>query len=195
METELKFEASPDFAIPDLSGLADRSAVSEPEVRLLEASYFDTPDLRLAAAKITLRRRTGGTDAGWHLKLPAGAASRRELRAPLGDSSAGVPAELAALVSDQVRDQPLRLVAVLQTRRTVRNVTAPGGEILAEVADDLVTGRVPGGGEPLTWREIEVELVSGGPEILAAARSRLTAAGARLSDSPSKLSRVLSRSS
>jgi inorganic triphosphatase YgiF len=194
LETELKFEVGPGFVVPDLSGLVDRSGVTEPEVRTLEARYFDTADLRLSAAKITLRRRTGGTDAGWHLKLPAGAGSRRELGAPLG-SAQSVPAELASLVSDQVGDQPLQVVAVLETRRTVRNIVAPGGEILAEVADDQVTGRAPGPAEPLTWREIEVELVSGGPQILAAARSRLTAAGARLSDSPSKLSRVLSRSS
>ena len=63
------------------------------------------------------------------------------------------------------------------------------------MADDQVTGRVPGPGDdpgqPVTWREVEVELVSGGPEILAAARSRLTAAGARPSSSPSKLARLL----
>jgi inorganic triphosphatase YgiF len=194
LETELKFEVGPDFVIPDLNGVADGSGVTEPEVRTLEARYFDTADLRLSAARITLRRRTGGTDAGWHLKLPAGAASRRELQAPLG-SAATVPAELASMVSDQAGDAPLQVVAVLETRRTVRNIIAPGGEILAEVADDLVTGRVPGPAEPLTWREIEVELVSGGPQVLAAARSRLTAAGARPSDSPSKLSRVLSHSS
>jgi inorganic triphosphatase YgiF len=195
LETELKFEVNPDFVMPDLSGLAGGSRVTDPEVRLLTATYFDTGDLRLSAAKITLRRRTGGTDAGWHLKLPAGPGSRRELQVPLGDSATSVPSQLASLVSEQVGGEPLRVVAVLETRRTARNVIAPGGQIMAEVADDLVTGRVPGQGEPLTWREIEVELVSGGPEVLAAARSRLTAAGARPSESPSKLSRVLSRSS
>jgi inorganic triphosphatase YgiF len=194
LETELKFEVSPDFAVPDLTGLVDASQVTEPEVRLLTASYFDTGDLRLAAAKITLRRRTGGTDAGWHLKLPQSAGTRREMRVPLDASATEVPAQLRSLVSDQVGNEPLRVVAVLETRRTVRNITGPDGAVLAEVADDLVTGRVPGR-EPDTWREIEVELVSGGPEVLAAARSRLTAAGGRLSDSPSKLARVLSRSS
>jgi inorganic triphosphatase YgiF len=194
LETELKFDVSPDFEIPDLTGVADGSGVTEPEVRMLNASYFDTGDLRLAAAKITLRRRTGGTDAGWHLKLPKSAGTRRELQVPLEDSASEVPAQLRSLVSDQVGDEPLRVVAVLETRRTVRNITGPGGEILAEMADDQVTGRVPGR-EPDTWREIEVELVSGGPEILAAASTRLTTAGARLSDAPSKLSRVLSRSS
>jgi inorganic triphosphatase YgiF len=194
LETEQKFDVSPDFVVPDLSRVVDASGVTEPEVRLLTARYFDTADLRLAGARITLRRRTGGTDAGWHLKLPKSAGTRREMREPLGDSETAVPAQLRSLVSEQVADEPLQVVAVLETRRTVRNITAPDGTILAEVADDLVTGRVPGR-EPDTWREIEVELVSGGPEVLAAARSRLTAAGARISDSPSKLSRVLSRSS
>ena len=89
-------------------------------------------------------------------------------------------------------------MAVLETRRTVRNLIGADGTVLAEVADDLVTGRLPGLGdtpaEPVTWREIEVELVSGGPEILAAARTRLTAAGARLSSSASKLGRLLGTS-
>jgi inorganic triphosphatase YgiF len=193
LETEVKFEVNRDFVVPGLSGLIDASGVTEPEVRLLTASYFDTGDFRLAEARITLRRRTGGTDAGWHLKLPKSAGTRREMQVPLGDSATEVPAQLRSLVSDQVGDEPLRVVAVLATHRTVRNVTGADGQILAEVADDLVTGRVPGR-EPDTWREIEVELVSGGPEVLAAARSRLTAAGARPSDAPSKLARVLSRS-
>jgi len=179
----------------DLGGVADGSGVTEPEVRLLAAHYFDTADLRLIAAKVTLRRRTGGPDAGWHLKLSAGAGSRREMQAPLGDEAAGVPPQLASLVAELIGDEPLRVVAVLETQRTVRNLTGAGGETLAEVADDLVTGRLPGPGddpgEPVTWREVEVELVSGGPEILAAARDRLVAAGARPSPSPSKLARLL----
>ena len=199
LEIESKFDVDTGFVVPDLSGVADGSGVTQPEVRLLAAHYFDTSDLRLIAAKITLRRRTGGPDEGWHLKLPVGAGSRREMQAPLGDSDTAVPPQLASLVSEWVRGEPLRVVAVLETRRTVRNLTGAGGETLAEVADDLVTGRVPGPGDdpgqPITWREIEVELVSGGPDVLAAAQSRLTAAGARVSDSPSKLSRVLSRSS
>jgi len=31
----------------------------------LVATYFDTTDLALAATGVTLRRRTGGEDAGW----------------------------------------------------------------------------------------------------------------------------------
>ncbi len=194
VETELKFEVGGDFVLPDLGSPADGVAVTDPEVFLLVATYFDTADLRLAKASITLRRRTGGSDAGWHLKLPVTAGTRRELRVPLGDATA-VPAQLAAQVSTLVRDEPLQVVAVLETRRTVRRLAGRGGETLAEVADDAVTGRVPGWGStaarPVTWREIEIELVGGGPEILAAARARMTAAGARPSSAASKLGRLL----
>lgn len=195
LETELKLDVDPGFVVPDLGGLIGGQAVTEPEVRLLAANYFDTSDLRLAAARITLRRRTGGADEGWHLKLPLGAGTRRELQAPLGDDATTVPPQLASLVASYVEGHPLQIVAVLETRRTVRNLTRADGAVLAEVADDLVTGRIPSVGdapaEPVTWREVEVELVSGGPEILAAARSRLIAAGARPSSSASKLGRLL----
>ncbi len=198
LETELKLDVDPGFVVPDLDGLASGQTVSEPEVRLLVANYFDTSDLRLAAVPATLRRRTGGPDEGWHLKLPVGAGTRRELQAPLGDDPTTVPPQLASLVATWTEGHPLQVVAVLETRRTVRNLIGADGAVLAEVADDLVTGRLPGLGdtpaEPVTWREIEVELVSGGPEILAAARARLTAAGARLSSSASKLGRLLGTS-
>jgi inorganic triphosphatase YgiF len=198
LETELKLDVDPGFVVPDLGGLIDGQTVSQPEVRLLVANYFDTSDLRLAAARITLRRRTGGADEGWHLKLPLGAGTRRELQVPLGDDASTVPPQLASLVASRVDGHPLQVVAVLETRRTAQNLTGADDAVLAEVADDLVTGRIPRLGnapaEPVTWREIEVELVSGGPEILAAARSRLTAAGARLSSSASKLGRLLGTS-
>lgn len=196
LETELKFDVGPGFDLPDLSGLADGLTVTGPAATLLVASYYDTGDLRRAAAGITLRRRTGGDDEGWHLKLPVAASTRRELHEPLGDADAdAVPPRFQAAVSEWAGDQPLGVVAVLETRRTVRNLAAAGGEVAAELADDLVTGSVRGPGdataESITWREIEIELVSGGPEVLAAAASRLTAAGATRSGSSSKLARLL----
>src|ERR1700730_411121 len=80
LETELKFEVGLDFVLRDLGALAGGGAVTAPDVALLVASYFDTADLRLATSRITLRRRTGGGDAGWHLKLPVTAGTRRELQ-------------------------------------------------------------------------------------------------------------------
>ena len=99
IETERKYDAAAAFALPDLAGLDGVAAVTGPQTYRLRAVYFDTPDFSLAKAKITLRRRTGGTDAGWHLKLPAGAEDRREVHAPLGRSTRKVPARLAEMVT------------------------------------------------------------------------------------------------
>ena len=65
-----KFSVDDGFAMPDLS-LTGARVVRQPAVNLA-ATYFDTEDLRLARFGVTLRRRTGGTDEGWHLKLPDG---------------------------------------------------------------------------------------------------------------------------
>src|ERR1700756_2695864 len=98
IETERKYDAAAGFALPDLAGLDDVAAVTGPRTYRLRAVYFDTPDFSLAKAKITLRRRTGGTDAGWHLKLPKGSDERTEVHAPLGTAEREVPEELAARV-------------------------------------------------------------------------------------------------
>ncbi|HEV2242132.1 MAG TPA: CYTH domain-containing protein, partial [Streptosporangiaceae bacterium] len=71
-EIERKYEAPQEAALPDLAGLPDVAGESDPEELTLRAQYYDTDDLRLLRHGITLRRRTGGGDAGWHLKLPLG---------------------------------------------------------------------------------------------------------------------------
>ena len=83
LEVETKYDVDDDFVVPELTGLDGVATVDPPVEHSLEAVYFDTTDLRLLRARVTMRRRTGGTDAGWHLKLPAGTA-RREVHAPLG---------------------------------------------------------------------------------------------------------------
>ena len=207
IETERKFDAEAGFALPDLAGLDGVAAVTGPQTYRLRAIYFDTADFRLAAAKITLRRRTGGTDAGWHLKLPAGVDSRREVHAPLGRGASSVPSRLAELVAGSSGGQPLRPIARLATTRRLRRLAGRDGEVLAEVADDLVIGSLPGpapggaggpGGpgmpewrEATRWREIEIELVTGPRELLGSAGDRLRRAGAVPSAEASKLSRLL----
>ena len=63
-EIERKYESEGRAATPDLSGLPGVAGVRELEPAKLDAVYFDTADLRLAVRRITLRRRTGGDDAG-----------------------------------------------------------------------------------------------------------------------------------
>ena len=91
LEIERKYAVGAGFVLPDLSMVPGVAAVTGPDTYHLTAVYLDTPGLDLAAARITLRRRTGGTDAGWHLKLPAGAEARREVHAPLGPGGEPVP--------------------------------------------------------------------------------------------------------
>jgi inorganic triphosphatase YgiF len=194
IETERKYEAAAGFTLPDLTGLAAAGAARTDELR---AVYYDTAQLALAAAGITLRRRTGGPDAGWHLKLPAGTDRRREVHAPLGDGTEPVPAPLAGRVADWTGGQPFRPVARLDTIRRVLPLAGQDGQVLAEIADDLVTGWLPGPGgqgwrEESAWREIEVELKSGPASLLEAVGDRLRQAGAVPSAAASKLGRLLS---
>lgn len=194
-ETERKFALLPGAEVPDL---ADLATVGEPSVQELAATYIDSPGYGLSQARITLRRRTGGTDAAWHLKLPAAAGARTELHVPLGadDDPMLVPRELRAVVNDQVGTIALVPVALLETRRTVRILSDPQtGARLAELADDTVTAtRLPLPGVPeasTTWRELEVELLDGDTAFLDAVTEQFQWAGIVPSQSPSKVSQAL----
>ena len=195
LEVETKYDVDEAFVVPDVGGIAGVASVDAPVEHHLEAVYFDTTDLRLLRSRVTLRRRTGGTDAGWHLKLPAGTA-RRELHAPLGRAVKRPPPALLEPVTGVVRGEVPRPVATLHTRRVVTTLRGPAGQLLAEIADDTVTASVPptGPGTPIqvhAWREVEVELGTGDDALAAAVGERLTEAGARPSASASKVGRVL----
>jgi inorganic triphosphatase YgiF len=192
LETEQKYDADTDFVLPELGGRR-----TEQKKYYLSATYFDTENLDLNQNRITLRRRVGGADEGWHLKLPVRKDTRQELHAPLDETAAGVvPARLAAQVEDIVAGQRLRPIAILDTERAVVPLTGKSGQPLVEVADDRVTATRFGGPdeEPLVWREIEVEILSPGPEaekLLETVGQALVKAGARPSSSGSKLGRLL----
>ena len=191
-EVERKFDADPGSPLPDLSGSGETLSVAERSQ--LDATYFDTADARLARLGITLRRRTGGQDAGWHLKLPAGQDERTEVRLPLGRATRTVPRALTRDVRAIVRDRPLVPIAVLHTTRIERRLLDDRGNELAAVADDTVHGHRLTGGAPqdeATWREVEVELLGGDRSFFDAVSGRLSAAGLTRSGSGSKLARVL----
>ena len=201
LEIEQKFDVDTGFDRPSFDGLPGVSA-AEPVLHHLSATYFDTADGRLAASKITLRRRTGGTDEGWHLKLPADAGARREVHAPLGTSERQVPEALAARVAEVTGGAPLAPIATLNTERTVVTLRSGDGRVVAEIADDDVAARrlPPDGtagrspGRELRWREIEVEVPTADPALQRAAAEVLFAAGARPAGHGSKLARVLDES-
>jgi CHAD domain-containing protein len=194
-ETEAKYDAPAGVAVPSLDGLPGVAGSVGPQEQELKAEYFDTEDLRLIRAGITLRRRTGGSDAGWHLKLPAGPQSRTEIRLPLGRAVRRVPAELADLVRGRIRALPLLPVATLTTRRQVTTLVDASGKSLAEIADDTVSGTRHG--DPASdshWRELEVELTGGDRRLLRAADEVLRREGLHPAGYSAKLERVLGRS-
>ncbi|WP_225832214.1 CYTH and CHAD domain-containing protein [Streptomyces sp. NK08204] len=188
-EIERKYE-SDGSGLPDLTGVGGVAAVVDKGLVELDAVYYDTADQRLAAASLTLRRRTGGSDAGWHLKIPVAPGVRDEIRAPLCDT---VPGELAALVRSRVRDAELIPLVRLRSARDVRHLLDAHGTLLAEASVDTVTAeRLTAGGGAAQWTEIEVELAQDGdPAFLDKVEKRLRKAGVRPSGAPSKLARAL----
>ncbi|MGW1200228.1 CYTH and CHAD domain-containing protein [Streptomyces sp. NPDC002536] len=192
-EIERKYEAGDDTGaarFPDLSGAAPVATVTDRGTQELDAVYYDTADRRLLAAGITLRRRTGGTDAGWHLKLPVAEGVRDEIRAPL---SARVPRTLAALVRSRTRDSALTPLVRITSRRRVLHLLDEHGTLLAEATEDRVRAvRLRDGESGTKWTEYEIELAEGtGPGLFDALEPRLRKAGLRRSKAPSKLSRAL----
>ena len=202
-EVERKYDVAGGTAVLDameiMTGTAGVAAVSLQNEQLFGAVYYDTADLRLIGAGITLGRRTGGQDAGWHLKLPAGVGTRDEIRLPLAgpdgnpaDGAAGgraavpmasaddaVPGELAALLRAYTRGAALTPVVRIQTRRRVLRLLDGASQILAEIAADHVLAEPAGGSAVTSWDEIEAGLVTGGPALLEAIDLRLRWAGAR----------------
>ncbi|MFE9259069.1 CHAD domain-containing protein [Streptomyces sp. NPDC006879] len=192
-EIERKFEFTSVKAgrkgVPDLTGVGPIAADQETGTVHLDAVYYDTPDRRLAAASLTLRRRTGGQDAGWHLKFPIAPGVRDELRAPLSDT---VPQTLADLVRSRVREGGLVPLVRLRSAREVRHLLDRNGCLLAELSTDTVHAERLPGGEAANWTEVEVELAEEVPARLLETIGRtLSKAGLKHSDSPSKLARAL----
>ena len=189
-EREDKYTVAEEFVLPDLADLAGESGRVETAAYVLTNTYHDTAVGGLWASGVTLRRRSGGHEDGWQLKLPSGAA-RTEVRSSA--RSRTVPKALADVVLGLTGGQPLQPVAEITTNRSVTRLLTADDGLLAEVADDRVSSLTLGGESRLDhWREVEVELGEAGDEaFLAAVGRRLTEAGAVPSTSPAKLARAL----
>ncbi len=202
LEVERKFDVTDGAVTPSFDGLSLITRADRLPTQSLEAVYFDTAGHELATRRITLRRRTGGPDAGWHLKLPSGPDARTEIHAPLGPDSgaAEVPGELIDVVAAVVRGRPLVPVARIATARDVTLLHGPDGTPLAEFCDDRVhawciDSQNSSTGTEQQWREWELELVdaeaTGAHDILARLCNRLLDAGAVPAGHGSKLAKVL----
>lgn len=197
VEIELKFDVDEGTPVPDWSAVPGVASVTAGERRELDAVYYDDEERSLAQAGFALRRRTGGPDAGWHIKGPRGAdGGRVELQWPLGEPDA-IPEAVRAELST-VTDASFRPLARIQNSRTVYFLLDAGGQVVAEFADDAVRTRDERSGVARAWHEWEIELGPGAPDdpdaraaFFAAAEQAARAAGARPAASDSKLARAL----
>ncbi|NUR80669.1 MAG: CYTH and CHAD domain-containing protein [Dermatophilaceae bacterium] len=192
-ETERKFDVDAHIVFPNLATVEGVVSVDQPTSFELAAVYFDTPRLLLSRHGITLRRRTGGTDEGWHLKLPRQAETRTEVREPLGGDPEAVPDDLRARVRELVLDEPLQPVATVETTRREYALRDSDGIVAARVSDDAVRARRLRDGRARDWREWEVELDAAPEAMLDVVGEALLAAGASRASSRSKLSRTLGK--
>ncbi|MFA3878072.1 CHAD domain-containing protein [Streptomyces sp. MMCC 100] len=191
-ETERKYEPPSGgvAGLPDLTGVGPVASVTATGSEELDAVYHDTGDLRLAASSATLRRRTGGPDAGWHLKLPLTGDTREEVWAPLSDD---VPESLRELTLSRTRGVQLRPVVRIRSTRTVRQLRDAEGRVLAELSlDEVRADAAASGGGRAEWGELEVELADGvHAGLLDVVEKKLRKKGIVRADSPSKLARAL----
>jgi hypothetical protein len=185
LERELKLDVPKGFVVPDLSavaGLTVGDVVPDDHVD----TYYDTPDLRLIRAGVTLRHRQSGGGGEWTVKLPrpelgaAAGLSRLEINQP--GRPGRVPAVVARLVRARARTAPLRRAARLSNRRQTTVLVDGAGEPMVRIDDDTVDAATPTGPRS-RFREIEVELLPAAPApLLDAITPALEAAGARPSD-------------
>lgn len=189
-EREDKYDVDPGWGLPDLTGLLPAGGRFEIAELQLSNTYYDTPSAHLARAGVTLRRRVGGPDAGWCVKVPAGLG--RDEITDASDATT-LPDELAAVVAGVRAGEELKPVATLTVARTVHRFVSEEGALLVELADDVVAAATLGHESRLSaWREVEVELKPGGDaRLLKKIGKALRAAGARRSAYGSKLGRAL----
>lgn len=195
IEREVKLTTWPGFALPDLDGVVEGVRARRCETVDLDATYYDTSDLRLGRRGITLRHRRRGARQTWTLKLPvedsalADGLARDEI--DVAGPPEPVPAELALLVAAHVRTAGLTKVARLVTVRRRTAVEGPDGEALAEIDDDEVSV-MDGGRVAARFRELEVEVAPDAvPDVAEAVVARLLRAGAEPSGSTPKVAQAL----
>jgi CHAD domain-containing protein len=191
-EREVKLAAPDGFRFPRLENCVNGLTISPLPRRSLTATYYDTPDLRLARWGLTVRYRAGD-NTGWMAKLPEGdggpALVRRELQFEGGPDE--VPAELLDLLRAYLRNDGLSEVARLRTTRTGVQLHGAEGEPEVEVVDDRV---VVYDGRTITgrFRQLEVEATDErGIDAMTLVSDRLLAAGAQRDDVGPKLVHAL----
>jgi CHAD domain-containing protein len=190
VETEDKFDVDHDWEMPEVAVLVPDGGSLVQDVRTLDSTYFDTPGAGLRLFGVTLRRRVGGSDTGWQMKVPNGT-SRTELQS--GSRSRTVPPALVNAMSGLLAGESVAPVATLVTTRTTYSIFDAYDQLVVEIADDGVRSGPADGELPVrSWRQVEVELgPSGSKKTLKKCGKLLRSAGANPSESRNKLDQAL----
>lgn len=192
-EREVKLGLEAGFSLDGIDGLVVRST----DDRSLDATYFDTADLRLLSLGHTLRHRAGEGPADaavggtWTLKL-GGVSGDVDGRDEISlDGALGRPPRpLLQLVTAVVGDEPVVAVAHLLTERRRHPAVYEGTEV--EIAIDVVTGTPAGGpSAPVSFRQLEIELISGDERVLQRLAAKARRAGAVAASQEPKVATVL----
>jgi triphosphatase len=162
-EIELKFEVTP----ADLKRLGRHPALAGPgKVQALTSAYYDTADLALREAGLTLRVRKASGKLIQTVKRgrPTDLFNRDEWETPVKrlapDMTVLAQTPAAKVVADQA--EPLATAFTTTVRRTTRLWTKD--ETVIEIAIDR--GQVSAGGAVDPICELELELKAGDPAVL-----------------------------
>lgn len=174
-EIERKYEATSRTGLPDLTRAAGVASVTDEGVTELDAVYYDTPDLRLAADALTLRRRTGGADSRLAPQVPRRLRHPRRDQSPALGHAPAVPGGAPAVPRPGHRGRPRRPPPLLPRR-------PPPPRRRRRPPRRTLRGHRPRRGPhergEAAWTEIEVELADDtDPAVLDAVEKRLRKAG------------------
>ena len=179
IERETKLSVDRSFRLPELKG-------ERLPRRVLTSMYYDTSNYLLARAGITLRRRLEHRKGAWQLKLPIDGARREiELAAPAG----APPAVLQDLLVVHLQGEALTPVAMLRTWRTGTRIGGAKGASADVVLDTVCV--LKDRHVAHSFREVEIERVSGDDALLIHLEEILRKAGAQDHDGRPKLFRAL----
>jgi CHAD domain-containing protein len=132
-EREVKVPVSSTFRVPDLAGVLPGTSIVALEGKSLDATYYDSRDVRLSRWGASLRFRTG---EGWTVKLPSSGdelLEREEVSVPGAEGV--VPAAALDLLTAFLRSAEVRPVARLHTERAMARIVDTSGTVLAEVVE------------------------------------------------------------
>ena len=183
-EFELKYQATPETLGSIREKFGEFTPIS------METTYYDTADLALRKRRWTLRQRLENGKSVCTVKTPLPDGSRGEWETENADLAAGAEALCAMGAPKEILDYVNLGVTPFcgaKFTRLAKTIVLPGGCV--ELALD--EGVLLGGGQELSFAEVEVELKSGGDD-LAKAFAGALAKEFNLTEQPkSKLARAM----